>query len=119
MEIIAAVTSTEAVTRILEHIGLPSTPPAFHSARPPPQTELPFATGVFGTDPPANGFEPDPPAPDDFGALHGSLPDHPNARSRVGKVPVRPDADTVLVFPAREGSVGDTEGAHGGGLRLS
>jgi hypothetical protein len=68
MEIIAAVTSTEAVTRILEHLGLPSTPHAFHSARPPPQTELPFATGGFGADPPANGFEPDPPATDDFGA---------------------------------------------------
>jgi len=33
MEIIAAVTSTEAVTRILENLGLPSAPPAFHSAR--------------------------------------------------------------------------------------
>ena len=39
------------------------------SARPPPQTELPFAVAGFGADPPAaNGFEPDPPAPDDFGA---------------------------------------------------
>ena len=69
MEIIAAVTSTEAVTRILENLGLPSAPPAFHSARPPPQTELPLATGGVGTDAPAaNGFEPDPPAHDDFGA---------------------------------------------------
>jgi len=68
MEISAAVTSTEAVTRILEHLGLPSAPPAFHSARPSPQTELPFATGGFGADPPDNGFEPDPRAPDDFGA---------------------------------------------------
>jgi predicted glutamine amidotransferase len=40
MEIITAVTSTEAVKRILENLGLPSDPPAFHSARPPPQTEL-------------------------------------------------------------------------------
>jgi hypothetical protein len=69
MEIIAAVTSTEAVTRIQEHLGLPSTPPGFHSARPPPQTELPFAAGGLGADPPTdNGFELDPPAPDDFGA---------------------------------------------------
>jgi hypothetical protein len=69
MEIIAAVTSTEAVTRILENVGLPSIPPDFHSARPPPQTELPFAAPGFGADPPAaNGFEPDPPAHDDFGA---------------------------------------------------
>jgi hypothetical protein len=68
MEIIAAVTSTEAVTRILENLGLPSAPPAFHSARPPPQTELSFAGDGFGADPPAaNGFEPDP-AHDDFGA---------------------------------------------------
>jgi len=42
MEIIAAITSTEAVTRILENLGLPSVPPAVHSARPPPQTELPI-----------------------------------------------------------------------------
>ena len=59
MEIVAAVTSTEAVTRILENLGLPSAPPAFHSARPPPQTELPFG-------PAAPGFEADPPAPDEF-----------------------------------------------------
>ena len=69
MEIVAAVTSTEAVTSILEHLRLPSAPPAFHSARPPPQTELPFVTDGFGANPPAaNGFEPDPPAHDDFGA---------------------------------------------------
>ena len=69
MEIIAAVTSTEAVTRILDHLELPFAAPAFHSARPPPQTELPFASGGFGADPPAaDGFEPDPPAPDDFAA---------------------------------------------------
>ena len=69
MEIIAAVTSTEAVTRILEDLGLPSAPPAFHSARPPPQTGLPFVDGGFGADPPAaSGVEPDPPAHDDVGA---------------------------------------------------
>jgi hypothetical protein len=69
METIAAVTSTEAITRILENLGLPSAPPAVHSARPPPQTELPFAAGGSGADPSAaSGFEPDPPAHDDFGA---------------------------------------------------
>jgi len=69
MEIIAAVTSTEAVTRILENLALPSTPAAFYSARPPPQTQLPLADGRFRADPPAaSGFEPDPPAHDDFGA---------------------------------------------------
>ncbi len=69
MEIIAAVTSTEAVTRILENLGVPCSPPTFHSARPPPQTELPLATSGFEADPPAvSGFEPDPPAHDDFGA---------------------------------------------------
>ena len=36
MEIIAAVTSTASVIRILENLGLPSAPPAVHSARPPP-----------------------------------------------------------------------------------
>jgi hypothetical protein len=69
MESIAAVTTTEAVTRILENLGLPSAPTTFHSARPPPQTEFPFAADGFGAAPPAsNGFEPDPPVPDDFGA---------------------------------------------------
>ena len=69
MEIIAVVTSTESVTRILENLGLPSIPPAFHSARPPPQTALPFAAGGFEAAPPAvNGFEADPAAHDDFGA---------------------------------------------------
>jgi hypothetical protein len=59
MEIIAVVTSTESVTRILENLGLPSIPPAFHSARPPPQTALPFAAGGFGAAPPAvHGFDP-------------------------------------------------------------
>jgi hypothetical protein len=47
----------------------PPASPAFLSARPPPQTELPFAAGGLGADPPAaSGFEPDPPAHDDFGA---------------------------------------------------
>jgi hypothetical protein len=69
MEIITVVTSTEAVRRLLENLGPPSAPPAFHSARPPPQTELPFAVGGLGADPAAaSGFEADPPAHDDFGA---------------------------------------------------
>ena len=71
MEIVAAVTSREAVTRILGSLGHPFAcdPPVFHSARPPPQTELSFADAGLGADPPAaSGFEADPPAPDDFGA---------------------------------------------------
>jgi hypothetical protein len=59
MEIVAAVTSRVGVVRILEHMGLPSVAPAVHPPRPPPQAEPPF--GV-------SGFEPDPPAPDDFDA---------------------------------------------------
>jgi len=69
MEIIAAVSSNEAVTRILASLGLPSNPPAFHSARPPPQTELPFSGGGLGADPStASDFEADPPAHQTFGA---------------------------------------------------
>jgi len=49
------------------NLGPPSIPPAFHSARPPPQRALPFAAAGFGVDPPAaNGFEADPPAHDDL-----------------------------------------------------
>jgi hypothetical protein len=59
MEIVAAVTSPAVIVRILEHMGLPSVAPPVHPPRPPPQAELPF--DVFG-------FEPDPPAPDDFDA---------------------------------------------------
>ncbi len=40
-------------------MGLPSVAPAIHPARPPPQADLPFDV---------SGFEPDPPAPDDFDA---------------------------------------------------
>ena len=57
MEIVAAVTSPAGVVRILEHMGLPSEAPAAHPPRPPPQAELPFDV---------SGFEPDPPAPDEF-----------------------------------------------------
>ena len=60
MRIVAAVTSGVEVMRILRNIGLAGDPPSFHAARPPPQAELPFEDA-----PP--GFEPDPPAPDDFG----------------------------------------------------
>ena len=45
--------------RAIGHMGLPSVAPAIHPPRPPPQAELPFD---------ASGFEPDPPAPDDFDA---------------------------------------------------
>jgi len=68
MEIIAAVTSTEAVTRILANLGLPSAPPDFHSARPPSQTERPCGADGSGADQPAQGFDPDSPAHDEFGA---------------------------------------------------
>ena len=61
MRIVAAVTSTVEVMRILRSIGLAGDPPSFHAARPPPQAELPFEDA-------APGFEPDPPARDDFGA---------------------------------------------------
>jgi hypothetical protein len=47
------------IVRILEHMGLPSVARAVHPPRPPPQAELPFD---------ASGFDPDPPAPDDFDA---------------------------------------------------
>jgi hypothetical protein len=59
MKIVAAVTSREGVSRILQHLGLPTTIPAFHAARPPPQTEMLLDT--------AQAFEADPPAPDDVG----------------------------------------------------
>jgi hypothetical protein len=59
MAIVAAVTSRAGVTRILEHVGLPTDAPDFHAARPPPQSELPFDR--------APAFEADPPARDNFG----------------------------------------------------
>jgi hypothetical protein len=59
MEIVAGITSPTGIVRILEHMGLPSAAPAVHPPRPPPQAELPFDV---------SGFEPDPPAPDDFDA---------------------------------------------------
>jgi len=57
MEVVAAVTSREAVVRIIGYMGLPTGPPPLHPPRPPPQATLPFDI---------SGFEPDPPAPDDF-----------------------------------------------------
>ena len=51
MTIVAAVTSRAGVTRILEHLGLPTEAPDFHAARPPPQGELPLdAASVFEAD---------------------------------------------------------------------
>jgi hypothetical protein len=61
MEITAALTSREAITRVLLNLGLASEAPGFHAARPPPEPEL-----VFGDEPPA--FEADPPAPEDSAA---------------------------------------------------
>jgi hypothetical protein len=61
MRIVAAVTSRAEVMRILGSLGLAREPPSFHAARPPPQVELSFEDA-------ATGFEPDPPAPDDFSA---------------------------------------------------
>jgi hypothetical protein len=59
MEIVANATVPADIVRILEHIGLPSEAPAAHPPGPLPQSELPFNV---------SGFEPDPPAPDDFDA---------------------------------------------------
>jgi len=59
MEITAALTSRPTIERFLEHLGLPLDRPEFHPARPPPQSELPFA------DEPST-FYADPPAPEDF-----------------------------------------------------
>ena len=60
MELVANVMSREAVTRVLQHLGLSAEAPQFHPARPPPQAELPFDA--------APAFEADPPAPADLGA---------------------------------------------------
>jgi hypothetical protein len=56
MRIVAAVTSSVEVMRILHSLGLVGVPPSFHDARPPPQGELPFEDA-------APGFHPDPPPP--------------------------------------------------------
>jgi hypothetical protein len=61
MEIVAALTSKAAITRVLGHLGLAADAPGFHSARPPPQVELPFRDE-------APDFVADAPAPEDFGA---------------------------------------------------
>jgi hypothetical protein len=61
MRIVAAVTSSAEAKRILRNLGLSEVAPTFHSPRPPPQTQLSFADA-------APDFEPDPVAPDDFGA---------------------------------------------------
>jgi hypothetical protein len=62
MRIAAVVTAPGEVPRVLSGLALVGTPSAFHAAPPPPQAELPFEDAR----PP--GLEPDPPAPDDFGA---------------------------------------------------
>jgi Putative transposase/Transposase zinc-binding domain len=61
MEIVAALTSKAAITRVLGHLGLSADAPGFHPARPPPQVELPFRDE-------APDFVADAPAPEDFGA---------------------------------------------------
>lgn len=58
MELIAVVTKTEAVRRVLTHLGLPAEAPAIHAARPPPQAALPFERD--------HREAVDPPAPDDW-----------------------------------------------------
>ena len=42
LRIIAAITSREAMTKILDHLGLPSDPPSIAPARGPPQESLDF-----------------------------------------------------------------------------
>jgi hypothetical protein len=59
MQIVAALTSRPSIERVLQHLGLTMDAPAFHPARPPPQTEL-----SFGDEPAA--FYPDRPAAEDF-----------------------------------------------------
>jgi len=61
MEIVAALTSKAAITRVLRHLGLSAEAHGFHPARPPPQVELPFADE-------APDFVADAPASEDFGA---------------------------------------------------
>jgi hypothetical protein len=59
MDIVAAVTAPAEASRLLAHLGLASTVPTFHPARPPPQLELPIGAV------PADTYA-DPPAPDDL-----------------------------------------------------
>ena len=61
MEIVAALTSRPAIERVLGHLGISVEAPGFHAARPPPQTQLPFADE-------APDFVADAIAPEDFGA---------------------------------------------------
>ena len=61
MEIVAALTSKAAITRVLGHLGLSFDAPGFHPARPPPHAELPFADE-------APDFVADVLSPEDFGA---------------------------------------------------
>jgi len=60
MEIVAALTSKAAITRVLGHLGLLADAPGFHPARPPPQVELPFRDE-------APDFVADAHGPEDFG----------------------------------------------------
>jgi hypothetical protein len=60
MRVAAAVTSPPAIRRVLEHLGVPTEPPTFHVARPPPPCELPFD--------PWHALATDEPARDEFDA---------------------------------------------------
>ena len=51
MEIVAALTSRSGIERVLGHPGLPLDAPRFHSARPPPQSELSFGDETANFDP--------------------------------------------------------------------
>ena len=58
MKIIAVVTASASVRRILAHLHLPTEAPRLRPARPPPQTELGDGREDGGA------FYPDPPCPD-------------------------------------------------------
>jgi hypothetical protein len=56
---IAVLTDPEPITQILAHIGEPSSPPALHPARGPPQTELDLGAAGGETEMVAQEFLPD------------------------------------------------------------
>jgi hypothetical protein len=79
-------TDPEPITRILAHIGEPTSPPLLHPARGPPQTELALGTGRGKHHEVAQGFffddldqspefdptEPEPIPEDDFDQSWGA-----------------------------------------------
>ena len=58
MKILAAITETEAIRKILDHLGIPSEAPRRTAARPPPQAE------ISGTSDLAEVDYADPPSPE-------------------------------------------------------